>query len=70
MADGAVAGTATVSRTLRATLDAEGVPTVTGAGGQLLLWLYDRHGDPGGEADVGDVDPVLLQRFRGLCFTD
>ena len=43
---------------------------MTGTGGQLLLWLYDRHGDPSGEADVGDVDPALLQRFRGLCFTD
>jgi uncharacterized protein (TIGR03083 family) len=70
VADGAPPGTAAVSRTTRAGLDADGVPTVTGTGGQLLLWLYDRHGDPGGEADVGDVDPALLQRFRGLCFTD
>ncbi len=70
VADGAPPGTATVSRTMRAGLDADGVPTVTGTGGKLLLWLYDRHGDPGGEADVGDVDPALLQRFRGLCFTD
>jgi uncharacterized protein (TIGR03083 family) len=70
VADGAPPGTAAVSRTTRAGLDADGVPTVTGTGGKLLLWLYDRHGDPGGEADVGDVDPALLQRFRGLCFTD
>ena len=70
VADGALPGTAAVSRTARADLDAEEVPTVTGTGGQLLLWLYDRHGDPSGEADIGDVDPALLQRFRGLCFTD
>jgi uncharacterized protein (TIGR03083 family) len=70
VADGALPGTATVSRTDRAGLAADGVPTVSGTGGQLLLWLYDRHGGTSGEADVGDVDPALLQRFRGLCFTD
>jgi uncharacterized protein (TIGR03083 family) len=61
-------GTAVVTRTSRSAL--EGVPTVTGTGGQLLLWLYDRHGDSGGDADEGGVDPGLRQRFRGLCFTD
>jgi uncharacterized protein (TIGR03083 family) len=70
VADGPVAGTATVSRTTRAGLDADGVPTVTGTGGQLLLWLYDRQGDPSGDADESAVDPDLLQRFRTLCFTD
>jgi hypothetical protein len=47
-----------------------GVPIVAGTGGQLLLWLYDRHGDPGGDADDSGLDPELRQRFRGLCFTD
>ena len=43
---------------------------MTGTGGQLLLWLYGRHGDPTGDADAGALDPELLERFRGLCFTD
>ncbi|MEP6649258.1 MAG: maleylpyruvate isomerase family mycothiol-dependent enzyme [Lapillicoccus sp.] len=63
-------GTASVTRTSRAAIDAEGVLTVTGTGGQLLLWLYDRHGDPGGDVDDGAIDPGLRQRFRGLCLTD
>lgn len=68
VADGDPPGTASVTRTSRAALDA--VPTVTGTGGQLLLWLYDRHGDPSGDADDRALDPELRQRFRGLCFTD
>jgi hypothetical protein len=59
-----------VTRTTRAALGADGVPTVVGTGGQLLLWLYDRHGDPAGDADVDAVEPVLRQRFRRLCYTD
>ncbi|MET0526435.1 MAG: maleylpyruvate isomerase family mycothiol-dependent enzyme [Nocardioides sp.] len=70
VADGALPGTVTVSRTANAHLDADGVPTVSGTGGQLLLWLYDRHGDPSGDADASALDPGLLHRFRGLCFTD
>ena len=68
VADGDPPGTAAITRTSRAAL--EGVPTVTGTGGQLLLWLYDRHGDPGGDADDSALDPELRQRFRGLSFTD
>jgi uncharacterized protein (TIGR03083 family) len=68
--DGATPGTAQVTATSREALAADGVPTVTGSGGQLLLWLYDRHGDPGGDADPGAVPPDLLERFRGLCVTD
>jgi uncharacterized protein (TIGR03083 family) len=70
VADADPPGTASVARTSRAALEADGVATVTGAGGQLLLWLYGRHGDPGGDADESRVDPDLRQRFRGLCFTD
>ena len=43
---------------------------MTGTGGQLLLWLYERHGDPTGDADASALDDDLLHRFRGLCFTD
>jgi hypothetical protein len=68
--DGSVPGTATVTSSTRASLDADEVPTVTGTGGQLLLWLYERHGDPAGDAEAGALDPDLLQRFRGLSFTD
>lgn len=63
-------GTASVVRTTRAALEADGVPTVVGTGGQLLLWLYDRHSDPAGDADANAVDPALRQRFRRLCYTD
>jgi uncharacterized protein (TIGR03083 family) len=70
VADAEPPGTAAVSRTSRAALDADGVPVVSGTGGQLLLWLYDRHGDPGGDADDRAVDVSLTRRFRGLCFTD
>ena len=68
--DGSVPGTAMVTSATRAALDADGVPTVTGTGGQLLLWLYERYGDPAGDADAGALDPDLLHRFRGLSFTD
>ncbi len=68
--DGSVPGTAAVSTSSRAALDADGVPTVTGSGGALLLWLYERRGDPGGDADASALDSELLRRFRGLCFTD
>jgi uncharacterized protein (TIGR03083 family) len=63
-------GTASVVRTTRAALEADGVTTVVGTGGQLLLWLYDRHSDPAGDADANAVDPALRQRFRRLCYTD
>ncbi|HEU4330656.1 MAG TPA: maleylpyruvate isomerase family mycothiol-dependent enzyme [Lapillicoccus sp.] len=66
--DGDPPGTAAITRTSRAALD--GIPTVRGTGGQLLLWIYDRHGDPNGDADDSALDPELRQRFRGLCFTD
>jgi len=69
VADGSAPGTAQVTATSREALVADGVPVVIGTGGQLLLWLYDRHGDPGGEANPGAVAPDLLQRFRGLCVT-
>ncbi len=49
------------------------MPAVTGTGGQLILWLYARHGDPSGDADTSAVDdphPGLLNRFRPLCYTD
>jgi uncharacterized protein (TIGR03083 family) len=68
VADGDPRGTAAITRTSRSALD--GVPTVTGTGGQLLLWLYDRHGDPSGDADDDALDPALRQRFRTLAFTD
>ncbi|HVD63940.1 MAG TPA: maleylpyruvate isomerase family mycothiol-dependent enzyme [Lapillicoccus sp.] len=70
VADADPPGTASVSRTTKAALDAESVPTVVGTGGQLLLWLYDRHGDPAGDADADALDPALRQRFRRLCYTD
>jgi uncharacterized protein (TIGR03083 family) len=70
VADADPPGTASVTRTTRAALGADGVPTVVGTGGQLLLWLYDRHGDPAGDADVDAVEAVLRQRFRRLCYTD
>ncbi len=70
VSDGQPSGTAVVRMVTREGLATDRIPAVTGTGGQLLLWLYDRHGDPSGEADLGDVDPALLQRFRGLCFTD
>lgn len=70
IADGSAPGTARVAPASREGLLADRVPTVSGTGGQLLLWLYDRHGDPGGDADLEAVPPDLLQRFRGLCVTD
>jgi uncharacterized protein (TIGR03083 family) len=69
LGDGPVPGTVEVTTTSPATLVADGVPTVTGTGGQLLLWLYDRHGDPGGDASADAVAPDVLDRFRGLCVT-
>jgi uncharacterized protein (TIGR03083 family) len=68
--DAEVPGTVAVSTTSTDTLSAQGVPTVTGTGGQLLLWLYDRHGDPRGEPETSAVDQELLSRFRALSFTD
>lgn len=71
--DGELAGTTRVTRTSAADIDRQGMPAVTGTGGQLLMWLYDRHGDPAGDADTSAVDdayPGLLDRFRKLCFTD
>jgi uncharacterized protein (TIGR03083 family) len=65
--DGDPPGTAWVTRTSRSELD--GTPTVTGTGGQLLLWLYNRHGNPAGDADDSALDPAVLERFRGLSST-
>lgn len=71
--DGDRPGTSRVTRTTRTAVEEQGLPAVTGTGGQLILWLYDRHGDPAGDADTSPVDaadPGLLPRFRKLCFTD
>ncbi len=71
--DGSQPGISQVTRATGAEVDAQGTPAVSGTGGQLLMWLYDRHGDPAGDADtsaVDEADPGLLQRFRKLCFTD
>jgi uncharacterized protein (TIGR03083 family) len=70
LADGNPPGTVAVSATSSEALRGDEVATVTGTGRQLLLWLYDRHGDPSGDADLSAVDPPLLQRFRALCYTD
>ena len=70
VADADPPGPVSATRTTRAALDADGVPTVVGTGGQLLLWLYDRHGDPAGDANPDAVEVVLQQRVRRLCHTD
>ena len=76
IADGEQPGTSRVTRTTATDVAERGLPAVTGTGGQLVLWLYDRHGDSadaGGDADTSAVDaaaPGLLDRFRKLCFTD
>lgn len=69
VADGSRPGLALATRTTAADVEAGAVPAVSGTAGQLLLWLYDRHGDPSGEADTTAVDVELLARFRALCFT-
>lgn len=71
--DGNPPGVSRVTRATRADVEAKGMPAVTGRGGQLIRWLYNRHGDPAGDVDTGAVDvayPGLLDRFRKLCFTD
>ena len=71
--DGEQPGTSRVTRTKAGDVEAQGMPAVTGTGGQLILWLYARHGDPSGDAETGAVDtayPGLLNRFRRLCYTD
>jgi uncharacterized protein (TIGR03083 family) len=41
------------------------VPAITATSSDLLLWLY-------GRVSLGssDVAPAMLERFRGLCYTD
>ncbi len=71
--DGPEPGLSAVTRVRGHEVDAQGLLAVTGTGGQLIAWLYDRHGDPAGDADPSAVDgahPGLLERFRHLCFTD
>lgn len=71
--DGEQPGTSRASRTTAADVEAQGMPAVTGTGGQLILWLYARHGDPSGDAGTSAVEgahPGLLNRFRQLCYTD
>ena len=73
VADGDQPGTSRVTATTATAAEAQGTPAVTGTGGQLILWLYARHGDPAGDADTSRVDdayPGLLDRFRKLCYTD
>jgi uncharacterized protein (TIGR03083 family) len=43
----------------------EGVPALTAGAADLLLWLYRRV-----DLDPGEVDPDLLERFRGDANTD
>jgi uncharacterized protein (TIGR03083 family) len=40
-------------------------PTLEATASDLLLWLYQR-----ADLDPGDVSPEVIERFRGLCFTD
>ena len=71
--DGEQPGTSRISRTTAVEVEVQGMPAVTGTGGQLILWLYARLGDPSGDADTSAVDdahPGLLDRFRKLCDTD
>ena len=44
---------------------AAGVPTLQAPASDLLLWLYGRV-----DLDTGTLPDGLLDRFRGLCFTD
>ncbi len=61
LTDGSQPGTATVTKRA-ATSEA---PAVLATASDLLLWLYERV-----DIEVADVDPDLLNRFRGLTFTD
>jgi uncharacterized protein (TIGR03083 family) len=73
VADADVPGLSMATATTASDVARAGIPAVTGTGGQLLMWLYDRHGDPAGDADtsaVDEADPEVLARFRKLCFTD
>src|SRR5581483_6864147 len=54
--DGAQPGTMRVTRGV-----ADDVPAVEGTASNLLLWLYERTDD----VNAKDVDPTLLQTFRG-----
>ena len=58
--DGAAAGTTRWDRG-----SDDGAPAVAGTAWDLLLWLYDRVA-----LDTGTLPGGLLDRFRGLCFTD
>ncbi|MGZ4468059.1 MAG: maleylpyruvate isomerase family mycothiol-dependent enzyme [Nocardioidaceae bacterium] len=44
---------------------ADGLPAVEATAGDLLLWLYGRK-----DIDTSPVPAVLVERFRGLLFTD
>jgi uncharacterized protein (TIGR03083 family) len=73
VADGPEPGLSAVTRVTGADVEERGPAAVVGTGGQLIRWLYARHGDPAGDADTSAVDaadPGLLERFRHLCFTD
>ena len=41
------------------------VATLAATASDLLLWLYRRV-----DLDLGEVRPEVVERFRGLCFTD
>jgi uncharacterized protein (TIGR03083 family) len=60
LTDGRRPGTARVVTGL-----SEQSPFVTGTASELLLWLYGR-----GPLDTSAAPADLLERFRGVCFTD